>query len=57
MRNELVPILIIAVVIVGFMVGQWWSERSRGLYEMRQAWKRRKHYRNPPRGRTDDSHH
>ena len=43
--RELVPIIIIVVIIVGFWVGRWYAEVRRAMYDRKKNWYSRQDYR------------
>lgn len=45
MGLEVLLVILIIIVFVGFVVGRWWAEANRARYDMRRTWKARKNYR------------
>jgi preprotein translocase subunit Sec63 len=46
--TEVVVLILVIGVILGFGVGRWWGERQRARADMHKVWQSRRSYRNGP---------
>ena len=46
--TEVVVLILVIGVFLGFFVGRWWAERQRARYDMYRIWNTRKSHRNGP---------